>query len=717
MPIRRRPPQINSILPKSTTPAEHNGQTLPPPPPCFGKPVIPKPTTPKPLAAKQEASVTDWVALQAATALAAQASHQRKVIEECKNVRNVEAVNTASQQLEESPQSVEPVASIVDTPKALSNINQSTSISPSLTMGQSTIPVVRQPGHLIVDALAGTGKTFTILEACKKLQGIPTKGITGSEQQEAIWKEIQRGVAPQSIVILAFNSSIAQELKAKTKGIHGVTAMTSHAFGLQQIAKAGIKSKLDIDAKLNKTQMLTEQWMIDFLGDEVEGLHASGKYGNDVYLMVKNEWPTLFQDVERLVELCKLNLIDIDKLPSFEEQHAVVLQFIGQFGIEYDKRLFNPEGEEISEESGNPCLVTMVADVLARSAEDRQYHNFADMVWWPTRLRLDVRKVDLLLVDERQDLNLAQQELAIKGGRRIILVGDIHQAIYGFAGADYKACQRMEERLSATPLGCKVLPLTYTRRCSHAVVELANTYKPTGLQALPEAGQGQILYDHEKTFLARLLPGDMVLCRTNAPLVAHAMRMLKERRKVRIQGREFGEELVGIVNKLDAPNCVIGIRLLAEWHEKQLHKLNSWKFCPEDLKIALNDKWLALMALMESCDSIQEVTDTIEKLFGTRCEKCNRLSKSDVCKKCGHEQDKTGVLFSSIHRAKGLECEHPDSGVWWLRYNKCPHPSAKTIQELEQERNLCYVAITRAKNKLVLVEAIEEDKDKEGEEE
>ena len=60
-----------------------------------------------------------------------------------------------------------------------------------------------------------------------------------------------------------------------------------------------------------------------------------------------------------------------------------------------------------------------------------------------------------------------------------------------------------------------------------------------------------------------------------------------------------------------------------------------------------------------------------------------------------------GVLLSSIHKAKGLEADR----VFLIEPEGAPvpHPMAKQDWEIEQEWNLRYVAITRAKKELIYV--------------
>jgi DNA helicase-2/ATP-dependent DNA helicase PcrA len=59
---------------------------------------------------------------------------------------------------------------------------------------------------------------------------------------------------------------------------------------------------------------------------------------------------------------------------------------------------------------------------------------------------------------------------------------------------------------------------------------------------------------------------------------------------------------------------------------------------------------------------------------------------------------KEGVCFSTFHGAKGLEWKH----VYIIGANKdiCPYKKAVTDADLEEERRMFYVAMTRAKDVL-----------------
>lgn len=80
---------------------------------------------------------------------------------------------------------------------------------------------------------------------------------------------------------------------------------------------------------------------------------------------------------------------------------------------------------------------------------------------------------DLVIVDEAQDNSWIQLDLARKlaerGRGRLVLVGDVRQAIYGFRGADPEIMQRADETLGAITLE---IPTNY--RSGSAIVDVGN---------------------------------------------------------------------------------------------------------------------------------------------------------------------------------------------------------------------------------------------------
>jgi superfamily I DNA/RNA helicase len=63
-------------------------------------------------------------------------------------------------------------------------------------------------------------------------------------------------------------------------------------------------------------------------------------------------------------------------------------------------------------------------------------------------------------------------------------------------------------------------------------------------------------------------------------------------------------------------------------------------------------------------------------------------------------QDNHRLTLCTVHKAKGLEANR----VFWLNRSACPSRWARQDWQKTQENNLMYVAITRAKRELVIIE-------------
>jgi DNA helicase II / ATP-dependent DNA helicase PcrA len=303
--------------------------------------------------------------------------------------------------------------------------------------------------HVIVNALAGTGKTTTIIEGLKLIKGMEPS-ITPSPQQQAIWDEMMKSKGVNSVVLCCFNKSIQQELEKRVPT--GCEAMTMHSMGYKSVQSAFGKIRPDAWRTSNIICEILRMEFRDVRKKKLEVLNG----------------------VSDLVSLCKQNLINAEDVSELS-------RLAGHYGIE-----LNGNSTEVFD---------LVPQVMERSKDvdrDRSIH-FDDMIWLPVALGLHVPKADLLLVDEAQDLNRCQQALAKKAGKRLILVGDPKQAIYGFAGADAESMPRMFEELSQTESGCVMLPLTVTRRCGKAIVEEAKKLVPN-FEAHESNGEGKISY-------------------------------------------------------------------------------------------------------------------------------------------------------------------------------------------------------------------------------
>lgn len=539
------------------------------------------------------------------------------------------------------------------------------------------------PPHVVVSALAGTGKTFTLVVGVVYMfrDRVPSLwpllisklGFepVASPQQQAVWNQMRLSADANTVQFCAFNKSIVAEFEHKWGWVvqelakHGIRFgfNTNHSLGNRAVFKAYGKVKLN------------EYKVVDVIGRLLD---------TDVRELRKTK-PNLLKAGEELVGLCKQILVGLDRANADKDFWRKEL---GTLISHYDVDTEGVEQDVLY--ALVPAVLEECANVM--STNDMDYN---DMIWLPVACNLPIHKADLLLVDERQDLSKAQQELSFSCGRRIIAVGDEQQAIYGFAGSDADACVNYEKRLRDTDRGVVVLPLTVTRRCGKRIVAEARRYVPEfrAHESNPEGeicnakypeqrkGQGEerqtIHLPWEQTYGPLVKDGDLVLCRTNAPLVRECFRFIKRGIKATIQGRDVGKGLTTLLSKLckDQDTHVTElVAKLSDWLHRETAKENAKRNPSESRIEMLQDKHDCLCCFTEGANTVVDVIAKIQAVFTD-------------------DKDVRGIRFSSIHRAKGQEAER----VFILRpAGTGPRTDKMKGWELVQESNIVYVGITRA---------------------
>lgn len=474
-------------------------------------------------------------------------------------------------------------------------------------------------GHIVVKALAGTGKTWTCLQLLHRM------GVTNA-------------------IYLSFSNRIVSEFKDKAPA--GIAVETLNAWGNKQLRKVFTRSLLVKD----KVQNI------------IEDLFPAPKDKD------KTETRSVFcYTVGRLVSLCKQRLA----LPTPE----VLAELSTQYGIELP-----------TEETEVQAIYAAVPSVLTACETRTETYDFDDQMWFVIKLNLPVQKYDVVIIDEAQDLNTLQHQMVLrmlKPNGRCIVVGDDNQAIFGFRGADVDSIPNLTALLVETN-EVNTLPITYTRRCPKQVVAVANQWVPT-LKALPEAPEGKVSKTTERAILDTpegVKVGDMVVCRLNAPLVAFAYALISKGIPARVWGKEIGYGLLVLCKKLQPSSINDLLVKLGEWVATECDKLQGTRNAETRMEL-IRDKADCLFALIEGCDTFEQLKAKIDRTF------------SEIDTESGERRP--FVVCGSIHKAKGLEADR----VLWLQ----PEISLKTAQDWQevQERNLKYVAATRAKQELVLI--------------
>lgn len=467
--------------------------------------------------------------------------------------------------------------------------------------------VKNENGSLIIEAVAGSGKTTTIAEAYKLAKG--------------------------SCIFLAFNKSIATEL-----GKRGLNARTFHSLTFGPVTTFKNNKQIDTD-KMRKLIRREFSGNTDYI------------YGAFICKMVG------------LAKQAGIGCL-------IEDTDEAWYEIVERHEIELDK-----EEADLSEG------IDLARKALALSIKDNAL-DFDDLLYLAVKEGITLPKFDTIFVDEAQDTNAIQRAILrkiMKPSARIIAVGDPAQAIYGFRGADSESMN-----LIADEFACKRLPLSVSYRCAKAVVRHSQKWV-AHIVAADNAPEGEVIsmgFNWQPSIFAA---NDLVLCRTTKPLVEMAYRMLKLRLPVQILGKEIGKGLVALVNKMNAKGIDKLQEKLAAYETRETEKAIAKM--QESKAEAIRDKVDAVMFLIEGLGenerTIPALINVINNLF---------------------EDKYNCVKLSTIHKAKGLEAEK----VYWLNSSQCPAKWAKQDWQKQQEINLCYVATTRAKITLVLIETPKE---------
>ncbi len=327
---------------------------------------------------------------------------------------------------------------------------------------------------------------------------------------------------------------------------------------------------------------------------------------------------------------------------------------------------------------GKPKDIKRVLKILDEMSSNRETFDFTDMVFLPAiDNSIWMFPQDYVFVDEVQDVNRCQIKMIEKilkrdkkTGKilgRLITVGDFFQGIYGFNAADEKSFEWFEKFPNT-----RVLPLTVSFRCAKNIVIEAQKIVPD-IKALDDAPDGIV---REGDVLNEAQSGDFVLCRTTMPLVKLFFEFLVQNKKAIIKGSDIGVHLVELIGHITT------LTELKSFWEMELYNFG------QDLKkkgvlnpeehsgyLALEDKVLTLLFLAKLSNDIEDLKVKIKTIF------------TDEIK---------GICLSTVHKIKGLEANR----VFIIRPDLLPMKTIKNWQQI-QEKNLEYVAITRAKTELI----------------
>jgi superfamily I DNA/RNA helicase len=346
-----------------------------------------------------------------------------------------------------------------------------------------------------------------------------------------------------------------------------------------------------------------------------------------------------------------------------------------------------PEGHGTAEGIRAACALLIASNEMAEQMID-----FDDMIYLPLQRGLTIKPYNWVLLDEAQDTNATRRALACKllaPGGRMVAVGDPAQAIYGFTGADSDSLDLIRKDFSAI-----TLPLTVSYRCPKAVVAEARKWVQH-IQPADNAIEGSVERITEEDFWGSakkagiytgLTADDAILCRNTNPLVKLAYGLIRRGKGCIIEGRDIGMGLIKLATKWKTAATVEDLRnKLGRWSQAEIKRALDKGQDAHAAKI--EDQTSTLLEIMSTLPDdapIASIQTAINSLFGdTPAGERPRV-----------------VTLSTIHKSKGREWPRV---LWWGANAYQPSPYARQEWQQGQERNLMYVAATRAQETLVHV--------------
>ena len=477
---------------------------------------------------------------------------------------------------------------------------------------------------------------------CTTRDNLLVQACAGSGKTTLLAQLCETITPADSVVALSFNKVIAESFKKKLP--YFVTSCTMHSLGLR-ICKMNVSGAKFDGHKRDNT---------------IKALIKTGGFS-------KFDAPLIHDDADWLVGMALSTMTDLNDLPA-----------VMRMASTYNGELNLPD-----------VSASVAASALTQCRMDTAVIGFDDMIDAPLFHRYRPLQFSVVMVDESQDLTVQQMEflaMILKPGGRIVAVGDRWQSIYQWRGADSEAMSRIKAKFN-----CVEMPLSICYRCPTSVVNLARQITTT-IEVSPNAKEGEVIKLTATDNVAdELEPGTMVVCRVNAPLMPLAMSLIRQGKKVVIRGKDIGSGLVAMVKKIDMairranPNLITVQRevfldgLLIEAQRKVQKAMDADKLSSALFAI---DQYETVVAAFTELSSVPELVDVLTHLF---------------------KDEDQGVVMSSVHRAKGLEADT----VVILGPELMPHPLAQYASNIEeamqQENNLKYVAITRAKRRLILL--------------
>ena len=568
-------------------------------------------------------------------------------------------------------------------------------------------------GPLLIIAGAGSGKTLCLTYRIAYL--------------------IRKGVLPQNILAVTFTNKAAGEMKKR------VADLIKDINHYKRIPVIGTFHS--VCCRILRKEANKIGYRKDFIiYDERDQISLIKRIMKDLHISDEQFKPN---SVKSAISYAKDELIDKDNY--FNQATEYFTKTVAKIYLEYQNRLKELNALDFDD------LIFYTVDIFDRHPDVLK--RYQDM--W-----------QYILVDEYQDVNTAQYTLVnllAKRYRNLCVIGDPDQCIYQWRNADFRNILNFERDYPEA----KVVVLEQNYRSTQNILDAGHyiiikntrrkpkklwTDNPRGerisvIQVQDEKQEGEFIVN-EINSLPFELKDFVVLYRTNAQSRAVEEAFLKANIPYKIIGavrfyeRREIKDILAYLKLIINPSDWVSMERIINVPPRGIGKITLGKIKNLDEKVKAYTPFLNFNKLM---DNLREASKRmpVSKLMEFLIEKINYRNYIDDKTEEGErrwenikelftvalrydsmtpplgllrfleevsiissndevETEKNLVNLMTLHCAKGLE--FPVVFIVGMEEGIFPHSRAMLSQEeMEEERRLCYVGITRAKQKLYIV--------------
>lgn len=542
--------------------------------------------------------------------------------------------------------------------------------------------VIQTEGPVLILAGAGSGKTRVLTYRVAYLIA-------------------EKKVSPQTILMVTFTNKAANEMKERIAKLSSSSlpfAGTFHSLCVKILRIEGIHIGIPPNFLI-----YDDQDTLDAIKDVMKKLDISTKNFNP-------------GAIAGTISQAKNELIRATEYPQYARGYFQ--ETVAQVYLAYQKQLKENEAVDFDD------LLMSTVQLFERNESILGKYQ---------------EKYHYVLVDEYQDTNKAQYILTkLLAGRyrNLTVVGDASQSIYRWRGADFRNISNFQADFPDV----KIFHLERNYRSTQIILDAAfgviskNSSHPI-LKLWTDKHEGEriLLYEarneqDEATFILQTILQSnrpytdfCVLYRTNAQ-----SRVLEEAflhaglPYVLVGGTRFYErkeikDVIAYLRLMANPKDTVSYKRVEKLGKGRLERFLTFA------QTITQDKKLVDLTTLELLDQILDTTRYVELYDANVEEEAYRLEnikelrsvatqfpvlkeflESIALMETPHAHESTtGVTLMTMHAAKGLE--FPVVFMVGMEEGIFPHSrSLMDKEELEEERRLCYVGITRTKERLYL---------------